>query len=169
MQSLAVCVSNDVRSELTVTLKQAHNSNLARSASAYASTVTNAAVHIAGKTSNVRLIDFYVALKLFCKRSSLHRETDTLKHEPCGLLRDPDSATNFIRAYAVLAVGDHPDRHQPLIQAKRRVLENGSNLNRELSALMRALTLPLLLLRQKRHVSASARWADNTIGPAASN
>ena len=169
VQGLAVSIADYVRSNLAVTLKQAHHGNLARPASADIATVANVPVHVASKTADVCLIDFDMAFKLFCERSSLHSKTDAMLHKPSRLLRDANRSGNLITANAVFAIGDHPDGHQPLIQAKRRVFKDGSDLDAKLSALVRALALPFALFGEERHIGTSACWADNAVGPATGN
>src|SRR5438552_1896842 len=41
----------------------------------------------------------------------------TLKHEPCGLLGNSQSASEFMRTYAVLAVHQHPESSHPLVES----------------------------------------------------
>src|SRR5437879_2745692 len=74
-------------------------------------------------------------------------------------------SADFVRANSVFAIDDHPHSGQPLIQTKRRILEYGSDFGAELALLVRALTLPFLLLGKERHVIASARRTDNAIRP----
>jgi hypothetical protein len=124
-------------------------------------------VHITSLAADERFIDFNVTRHLFEKRSALHRETDAMVHEPRSLLRDAKRAGDLVTANAVFAVHDHPHSREPLVEAQGAILENGSNLDRELTALVCALTLPLPLLRQKCHVCAATGWADNAVGPSA--
>ena len=53
-------------------------------------------------------------------------------HKPCRLLRDAEVAGHLIGTDAVLAIGNHPDCSEPLVQAKRAILENSAYLRREL-------------------------------------
>jgi hypothetical protein len=130
--------------------------------------LTLTAVHVS-RFANVRFVYFHRASKFCSERSGLHGKTDAMFHKPSGLLRDANCASNLVTANAVFAISGHPYRHEPLIQTKRRVLKDGSNLDAELSALVRAPTLPLPLLRQKRNVSTPTRWANDAVRPAASN
>src|SRR5207248_11488029 len=63
---------------------------------------------------------------------SLHGEPDAVEHEPAGFLGDAECARQFVRADAVLAVGEHPERGQPLVQPDRAILEDRAELDREL-------------------------------------
>jgi hypothetical protein len=124
-----------------------------------------AAVHVTSKTTDESFVNFNAAAKWLCKRSSLHSKSDSVDHEPRGFLRDADSSVDLVRTNSVFAVRNHPDNHQPLIQAERRILKDGAYLDRELSALMAALALPLLLLGKKRHISTATSRTDNAIRP----
>ena len=64
---------------------------------------------------------------------ALHGKPDAVQHEPCGLLSDSQSAADFVGADSVLAVGKHPSSSKPLVQGDRAILENGSDLDRELA------------------------------------
>jgi len=84
-----------------------------------------------------------------------------------GFLGDAKRSMNLIRANAVFAIGNHPDGDKPLVEPKRGVLKDRSNLDRKLALCVRALALPLALLRQKRNVLAATSRANDTIRPAA--
>ena len=101
-------------------------------------------VHVARLAADVGFVHFDVAAQFAAAvvLVFLHGETNALEHEPCGLLRDADSASDFVRADAVLRVGDHPHARQPLIQAERGVLENRAGLEGELSLRVTGLALP---------------------------
>jgi hypothetical protein len=62
----------------------------------------------------------------------LHSEPKALQHKPCRLLRDTKRAMNLHAGHAVLAIAEHPESGHPLIESKGRILEHGSNLEREL-------------------------------------
>ena len=53
------------------------------------------------------------------KRTSLHSQSDPVKHVPSGLLRHTDGTPNLVTAYAVPAIRDAPDCNEPLVQAER--------------------------------------------------
>jgi hypothetical protein len=48
--------------------------------------------------------------------------------EPRGLLCYADRAMNFVTADPILAIGDHPDSSEPLVQPERAVLKDGADL-----------------------------------------
>lgn len=62
-------------------------------------------------------------------RIFLHSQTNSVEHEPCGLLGHAKSAVNLIGTDAILAIGNHPHSHEPLIQTDRRILEDGPGLD----------------------------------------
>ena len=64
----------------------------------------------------------------------LQRQAETVQDEPRRLLSDSQVAPDFIRANAVLAVYEHPQRDQPLVQGNGGVLEDSAHLNGELLA-----------------------------------
>ena len=48
------------------------------------------------------------------------------------ILANSDSLAEFITADSVLAVRQHPERRHPLVEAKRRIFHDGSDLDGEL-------------------------------------
>lgn len=106
--------------------------------------------------------------QLLGKRSGLHSQTDAVIHKPSGLLGNSQVTRNLVRTDSVFAVHDHPDRSKPLVQTKRGILEYSSDLCRELALLVRALTLPLVLLFKKRNIIATTGRTRYAIRPSAS-
>jgi hypothetical protein len=49
-------------------------------------------------------------------RAGLHGEPDAVQHEPRGLLCDAERAGDLVAAHTVFAVGEHPQRAQPLVE-----------------------------------------------------
>src|SRR5579885_3055544 len=78
-----------------------------------------------------------------------------------------EGARHFVRANPVFAVRHHPHGGEPLVESERRVFKDRSDLDAELTPLVRALALPLVLRGKERHVITSARRADNAVRPAA--
>ena len=103
--------------------------------------------------------------RIFVEAPGLHREANTVEHEPRGLLGDAKRARQFVGADAVLRVREQPDRRKPLVQAERRILEDGSDLDGEvLAALASATPNPARL--QERRLRCSATRADYARRPA---
>src|SRR5205807_3500023 len=82
-------------------------------------------VHVSSLSADESFIHFNVASKL-ANGAVLNRKADSVEHKPSGLLRDPESATQFAGTNAVLRVDDHPKGRKPFVKAKRAFLKNGS-------------------------------------------
>jgi hypothetical protein len=104
----------------------------------------------------------------FHKRTLLQSQTDSVIHEPCGLLRDLQSAVNFPRADTVAAIDDHPHCREPLVQAQRTILKNGSGFKCELRSRMLCAAMPAVILFEEQNILASTFGAGDTVWPAAS-
>jgi len=128
-------------------------------------------VHEAGGAADESFVHFDLAPAptKFQNRTVLHRESDALKHEPCGLLSDAKSAAYFVRTDSVLAVGKHPHSDKPLVQWQSRVLENGANLDGELFAGVLTLAFPHPASRNESHIVSATSGALDAIGPAPRN
>jgi len=103
------------------------------------------------------------------KRASLHRQPDSVKHEPCGLLGDAKSACHFIGTHTVLAVRNHPHGDEPLVERQRGILKDGADLHAELFLRVLLFTFPHSASGDKANVSAATGGAGNAIGPAPRN
>src|SRR5205823_3332783 len=127
-------VRDNHRADFTMPLKQSHNSNFASgliSSSSRRSKLRNPPsqrrlVHVARFAADESLVNFNMAAQLTARLIILQPKSDSLQHEPSGLLRYLDRAVNFPRANAILTVSEHPHSAQPLVQADRRILKNGS-------------------------------------------
>jgi len=88
-------------------------------------------VHEARATADKRFVGLD-ATAHFGEGTFLHRQSDTVKHEPSGLLRHAKGAANLVRTDAVLRVHDEPDSREPLAQGKRTVVKDRAHLHRKL-------------------------------------
>ena len=159
---------DDHGTDLSATLKDAHDSHLVFSASAGDAALTNAQVHVASLAADEGLVRFNLRPAFaaqFHQGTALHGETNTVEHEPRSGLSDAKATGKFAGRYAVLAVSNNPNRRKPLLKAERRVLKNGSNLGGELTLSVSALALPFLLVRKPRDITSSASGADDAVGP----
>ena len=86
-----------------------------------------------------------------------------MEHEPSGLLSDAECAMDLPRASSILAVCQHPHGSEPLVKADGRVLENGSDFDRELALCVSSLALPHAARWHKGNFMRSACRAHNTI------
>ena len=73
---------------------------------------------------------------------------------------------DFIRTGAILAVGDHPYRTEPLIQSQRTVFEDGSAFGRKLLTHVAAFAFPYPARCDKARIRSPAFGTTNTIWPA---
>ena len=90
-------------------------------------------VHEARFSTDERFIGLDLASELV-EGAALHGEPDAVQHEPCGLLGDMDPARDLIGTDPVLRVADQPHSREPLVEADRRILEDGPDLDGELLA-----------------------------------
>ena len=88
-------------------------------------------VHVARLCADVGFVCFNSARELPDK-SVLHRQSNSVKHEPSGLLCDTESARKLARANAVLGINDHPSSGQPLFQSQRTIFKDRSNFDAKL-------------------------------------
>lgn len=121
---------------------------------------------IAGLAADVGLVGFDFAAH-FREGLRLHGETDSVQHEPRRLLRDTQGPRGLVGADAVLAVHGHPEARKPLVQADRRILEDGPELNREL--LLASGALPDATRREEGMLLTLAARAVDTFRPAQAN
>jgi hypothetical protein len=117
-------------------------------------------VHESGEAADKRFVYLKLASHFF-KCAILHRLADSMQQEPTRLLCDAQVAGDLTRANAVLAIGDQPDRGEPLVQPDGRILEDGSDLGAELLLRMFGLALPDAAGRQQGDFRAPARRASN--------
>ena len=97
----------------------------------------------------------------------LHGESDTVQHEPRGLLSHTDSFGEFVTADAVLAVSNQPHGDQPLINRQRRVFHDGTDFDRELPLGVLLLALPDMARFSEVDLGAATGGAlHDAIGPA---
>jgi hypothetical protein len=150
---------------LAPTLNHAECDSFIFSASASNDALPARAVHVPCLTADERLVNFHFASQL---RSGLilHRLTNPMQQEPSRLLGDSQVAGHLAGANAVLAISNHPHRHQPLVQRDRRLIENGSDLDGELLAAIRSLALPNTAGLQEHWFLRFAIRTGNALGPA---
>ena len=120
-------------------------------------------VHEASGPADEGFIDFDFAFQ-FAERHRLHGEPDAVQHEPRGLLGHAEPACQFVGADAVLAIGEHPEGGEPLVEPNGRVLKDRPELDGEL--LLAALALPDAASREEGDFLGLAQRAGRAIGPA---
>ena len=130
------------------------------------------AVHVPCRTADQSFVyfDFASAPAEFHDGAILHRKPDAMEHEPRGLLSNAKSAAHFIRTDSILAVRNHPNGDEPLVQRKCRILKDSPDLDGELPMMVDGFTLPLALILEEYDILALTGGAGNdAIGPAESN
>jgi hypothetical protein len=95
-------------------------------------------VHVLCQPTDIAGVGLCGTVKLV-ERLALHRQSNTVQHEPGSLLRDAKCPPQFVATDPIAAVGDAPHGHKPLVQAKRRILKDRPDLMGELFA---ALSTP---------------------------
>src|SRR6266849_4121162 len=169
LQSVLFPIAYDSGANLTTTFENAHHCGLVLGASLSNPATVFIGVHEACGTADESFVHFHFSAGTahLEERTGLHRKTNPMEHEPCGFLSDAKSAANLVRANAVLAVRNHPNGHEPLVERQGRIFHDGSDLDGELPMVVDVLALPLPLILKEHGILASASGAGhNTIRPA---
>ena len=122
-----------------------------------------------GSATDESLVYFNFAIRPteFQERAILHCKTDAMEHEPSRLLSDTECASNLVRANAVLAIRNHPNSDEPLVERERRILEDSPDLARELFASVLPFAFPHPASGNESNIIAATCGALNTVRPAA--
>jgi hypothetical protein len=155
--------------DFATTFQHSHDSGFIFGASLSNPALAFVGVHEAGRTTNEGFVyfDFLTGTAKFDERTSLHRKANPVEHEPSRLLGDAKSAGHFIGTDSILAVRNHPNSDEPLVEGERRILKDSPDLDRELPFGVDALALPLALILEEHGILAATGRADhNAIGPA---
>lgn len=125
-----------------------------------------AGVHLPRLAADVRFVHFDFAVERPAV-VALHRQTNPMVHEPCGLLGNAERPRQFVARNAVLAVHNLPDGQEPRFEGDWGVLEDGSDLDRELPLRMLLSALkPALLCEVPRIRLVADRAGYNPVRPA---
>lgn len=121
-------------------------------------------MHVLCLAADVGLVNLDGAGHLLVGRS-LKGESNPVKHEPRGLLRDTQRTAQLVRADRVLGVRDQPDGGQPLVEPDWGVLKDRCHLDAELP--FAAFALPYTAGLDVSGLFVRAPWADDrTVIPA---
>ncbi len=95
-------------------------------------------VHVGEAAPDKRLIDLngspsaaLIAAQLF-RALILHGLANSVQHKPSRVLANAKVFGKLVATHSVLAVGQHPNRHHPFVEANGRVLHHRAHLDREL-------------------------------------
>ena len=161
--ALAAIVYNE-GPHVAAALYHAHDYGLVFAASASDDALTLRLVHVARFAAD----EGFVNLDFTCELAAvlpLLSKANPVKHEPRGLLGHSKRFRNFATADAILAVEYQPHCREPLVQTERRVLEDSSNLHRELPSWMTDAALPAQLILQESHSGTAAPRTGNATLP----
>ena len=169
MQGFLAAIRNDSSADFSATLHDAEDRGFVFAASCSNPAMVFIGVHEASCTANESFVYFHFTTGTaeFHKGTILHSEPDAVEHEPCRLLSDSKVPGYFIGTDTVLAVGDKPDSHKPLVERQRGILKDGSHLDGELPLRVDTLALPLALILEEHGILTSTSGAGHsTVGPA---
>jgi hypothetical protein len=115
-------------------LQDSNNSSLVHHASSGNLACPNMLVHVASLATDEGLIGFNDATLAaeLNEGVGLESKTNAMHHEPRRFLSDSEGASDLAGANTILAVAKHPESGHPLVQTQGRILEYGTNLEREL-------------------------------------
>jgi hypothetical protein len=119
-------------------------------------------VHVPRFSADKSLIRFDGAGH-FVEGSVVHRVTNSLQHEPSGLLSDSKATRDFVAANTVLAIRQHPHRCEPFIETNRRIFKDCPDLHGELLLAIQAF--PHQARLEKRQPTTQAPGAERAIWP----
>ncbi len=131
LQRMLLAVRYNRGDDLAAALEDAHHGDLVLGPGASDTTGFLRNVHVASLAADESLVRLDLASELD-GGILMHDLTDAMQYEPSRLLGNSDAAVHLVARDAVLASTDHPNSHHPLIEAKGRILENGSDLEAEL-------------------------------------
>ena len=161
MLAWIVCAETDPstsRNDWTTALHGTVGGNFVGSTSAVNLALAISDVHVLGEPTNVGLVPLDGARQLM-ECPACHLEANPVIHEPRRLLRHPKGAAQFMRLDAVLGISNQPNRREPLVKAESRVLEDGADLERELTLVTTAL--PDAASRNEDGITLSTAGATN--------
>src|SRR6266700_3015977 len=169
LQSVFFAIADDRTANFSAAFQDANDGHFVFCASLSNPALALVGVHEASRTADESFVyfDLAPASAKFQNGAVLHRKTDAMEHEPCGLLSNAKSATHFVGTDSVLAVRNHPNSDEPLVERQGGIFHDGSDLDGELPMVMDALALPLpLILEEHGILTATGRADHDAIGPA---
>lgn len=126
-----------------------------------------AKVHVPRLAADKGFVGFHGPAHFLVESALLHREPNTMVHEPRSLLRYSKPAMKFVAADSVLARDNQPRGAKPLLKRNRRVFKDRSSLQGKCWTLVLGVALPHASLCQPRNLLGAARRAsDLAVRPA---
>src|SRR5262249_1695814 len=89
-------------------------------------------VHITRLATYKTFIGLDASLHLHKRAAFLHSQSDSVKHEPSGLLSNTERPRKLARANTVLSIDDHPSCREPFVESQRAILKDRSDLDGKL-------------------------------------
>ena len=127
-------------------------------------------VHVPHAAADEGFINLDFTTKVAPGQIVLKGKPDSLQHEPSGLLGNSHVEHDFVTANAVLAIGDQPYGHHPLVKAQRGVLKDSSDLHGELPLRVLSGALPNLAISDVPGIlPATSRAYHDAIRPTANH
>ena len=133
LESIVVRVGNHHGPDFAAALQQALHNRFTHWAATTDCLASFPLMHVLGLTANECLVDLYITRQL-PESAGFHGQPNAVKHEPRSLLGYLQTPGQLAAADSILGVGNAPHRYKPFVEAQRRILEYGPNLNAELLA-----------------------------------
>ena len=162
-------IGNHGSANLSAAFQHANNWSLILAASFGDAASPLVGVHESSSTTDEGFIYLHLLSMSadFGERIILHRKTNPVQHEPCGLLSDAKSTRYFVGTDPVLTVRNHPHCGKPLVERQSRVLKDGADLHAELFLSVLLFAFPHPTSGDKANVITATSGAFNAIGPTA--
>jgi len=159
LQCSLLAIRYDGGANLSATLQDAHDSSLVLRARSSNPALALTQVHVSRLATNEGFVYFDLAAEFAAEKIVLDSKPKALQHEPCRLLCDSQSTVNLHAGNTVLAIDQQPESSHPLIESKRRVLENRTQFQGEL--LLAVVAKPDAAGLDERVLCPIATWANN--------
>lgn len=127
LKGFLLAVRNDDSANLAATFHDPEYGSLVLAASAGDAALALRDVHIACFPADEGFIRFDVPAG-FLDKAVMQRHADAVIQEPSRFLSDADVLCDFAGANTVLAIDDQPKRHEPFVDADRRILHESASL-----------------------------------------
>src|SRR5579863_1378971 len=125
-----------------------------------------ASMHVCSLAANIGFVglDFITQLRGLIVAQC---KPDAMENEPSRFLADSSRPVKLVGTRTVFAISQHPHGHEPLVERNRGILEDGANLDAELSFGMPRLALPNTTCGDVGGIGTATRRTDHrTVRPA---